>query len=233
MRILRFAYKINYRGGSMYQRYNYTSVNNKKSYSWPAIIVLLILFFPVGFYLLYKRFTVDKTAIQRNRRGLTVSGLIFIGIGLLYTLMLFSDEQASSDGTSSIGVIIALSLTFYIIGLVFLLKSLSMKALGVKYKKYINIIINQKQSSIQNIAAGVGVTYEAAVYDLRDMLGSGYFPGAFLNEQTREIILRQSAAPEAAYQTRAVTCKGCGASNVVAYGRKAECEYCGSSLEIR
>lgn len=206
-----------------------------KAYSWPVIIALLIFFFPVGFYLLYKRFTVDKTATGKNVKGLRNTGLILIGIGLFYTIMGIAGELDTSDGSSVVAGDIILLAIFGGTGLVFLLTSIKMKKYGEKYKKYISIIVNQKQHILDNIASSVGVTYETSLVDLQKMLEFGYFPGAYINESNREFVLPekqqiQTNIPKTS-QTKVVTCKSCGANNTVTIGRANECEYCGSPIE--
>lgn len=205
-----------------------------KAYSWPVIIALIIFFFPIGFFLLYRRFTVDKTATGKNVKGLRNAGLILIGIGLFYTIMGITGELDTSDGSSIVAGVIIMLAIFGGTGFVFLLTSIKMKKYGEKYKKYISVIVNQKQQILDNIASCVGVTYETALSDLHKMLEFGYFPGAYVNEINREFVLPEKQQTQTnipkTLLTKVVTCKGCGANNTVIIGGANECEYCGSPI---
>ena len=56
---------------------------NKNSfwYSWPAIIIAFWLFWPVGLFLLFKKFSVDKkAAMKAGGASLKIIGIVLIVI---------------------------------------------------------------------------------------------------------------------------------------------------------
>ena len=206
-----------------------------KTYTWPVIILMLVIFFPVGLYLLFKRFTTDKTNIQKNSKSLRLTGLILIGIGLFYALMGVLGNLETSEGTSVVSGVIIMLLIFGGIGTGFLIASRNLKKNDGKLIKYIDIIIKQKHTEIDNIAANAGVPYEVAKKDIQNLINSGYFPGAYINETSRKIIFQQpienTSAKTQSAQTKVIACKGCGANNTVVIGHPCECEYCGVAIE--
>ncbi len=113
------------------------------------------------------------------------------------------------------------------------------KGTAEKYKKYIDIVINRNERSLDNIAYAVGLPYDIVAKDLQDMINIGYLRGAFINHGNREIsfeqrqpavVVQQAAPGQVPVQTQAVRCPGCGANNVVVVGRVTECEYCGTPI---
>ena len=120
-------------------------------------------------------------------------------------------------------------------------KASKTKKTAIKYKKYIDIVVNQNVKSIDNVASAVGLSYDVVAKDLQDMINIGYLRDAYIHQGNREIILKQNepapityaqtvAPGQAAPQTIATRCPGCGANNVVAIGRVSECEYCGTPI---
>lgn len=193
-------------------------MENQNSYSWPLIILLLILFWPLGVYLMYKKVQLDKKAALTASKLMNLLGTIFIIIGII-TL-------------------------FFVVGIFYLalgivLKKLAKKTLASaeRVKKYLTIVVNANMHQLDAIAATVGRSYDVVKKDLQKMIDDGYFKNAYINESTREIVLAQPAAQTygesmmggVTAQIRVVACPCCGANNTVS-GSVAECEYCGSPL---
>lgn len=197
-----------------------------KTMSWGWVIFWCVIFWPVGIFFLFKKLSSDKAATLQSSKKVSIISYVLLFIGIVG---LFSK---SSDGSSSAGV----AVLFIAGGIWLLIIARNMKINGVKYKKYINLVINQHVTDIDNIAASMGVTYTVASRDLQKMIDSGYFTGGFINVNTREIVLLNSnevsstqTNPSQA-QTRVVACKSCGANNTVVAGKNNVCEYCGSPL---
>lgn len=205
--------------------------NLSTTYSWPLIIVLLIIFWPVGVYLLYKRINTDKTAILKNSKTVFIISLVLIGIAVLYLLEGLTGNLKSTDGSSVVSGMIIVTLLFGGGGIYLLFVSKRMKSDGEKYKKYIGCIINQHLTSLDTLASVMNTSYEAVTKDLQKMIRLGYFSGSYIDEQKREFVLPVVQAPQQSVQTKVVTCSGCGAQNTVAVGQVSECEYCGSHLQ--
>jgi len=195
--------------------------------------LFLFFFFPVGFYLIYKRFTVNQTNVQRNYEGLNNTGIILLIFSVIYLILGFSGVYKTMDESTAIDPSFLPSIVFGISAFIFFRKAYLTKAYAKKYTKYNAIIINQKERMIDNIASNMGITYETAIADLQKMLSLGYFPGAYIDEINRElIILEQSTSnTDKPYKTKVVICKSCGANNTVLMGCSNECEYCGSQLD--
>ena len=188
-------------------------------YSWPVIIALLIVFWPVGLYLLYQKAKQDKKMAFTASKILGILGTFFIVIGII--------------------TLIAVVGVFYLI-LGILLKKFAKKLLtsAENVKKYLAIIVNGNVRQLDNISAAVGKPYDAVKKDIQALIDDGYLKNAYINESTREVVLAQPAvntefnmntAATANASARIVACSCCGANNTV-YGATGECEYCGSPL---
>ncbi|MDR0293649.1 MAG: hypothetical protein LBH95_05795 [Oscillospiraceae bacterium] len=199
----------------------------KRSMAWGWIIFWFILFWPLGALFLFRKLSADKAAVLKDGKKVTVVSFILMGLGAFIFL-------AALDGSTYT--------FFWAVALVgggiwaFVLAR-RMKVDGERYKKYIAMIVNQSQTSVDNIASAVGVSYEIAVKDLQKMIDAGYFAGAYIDASQREIVLAKNAPPQVSagpsavqVQERVVTCGSCGANNKVT-GHTGECEYCGSYLQ--
>ena len=102
-----------------------------------------------------------------------------------------------------------------------------------KYKRYMNIVINKNQTNIDNIASETKDSPQKVGEILLAMLEIGFFPGAYIDENLRKLVLPNApiAHPQTTtVQTSIKKCPGCGANNTLVAGKVIECEYCGSPL---
>jgi hypothetical protein len=134
---------------------------------------------------------------------------------------------------------------FYLVGGILIIWGANkVKKSGETYKKYIEIVINQQQRTIDNIATQMGIPYDKTVKGLQDMIDKGYFSGAYIDQANHEIVFPYDRAqkifqqPEVQVDTNAapvqrhmVKCPNCGGNNVINVGQICECDFCGSPLE--
>ena len=200
---------------------------SKKTMSWGWIIFWCILLWPLGLFFLFRKIGSDKTATLKNSKTVAVISYVLIGLGIIYLVMSIAEDAN----------MIAAAVVFGGGGVCLFLVSRRMKKNGIKYKKYISLVVNQQQKQIDIIAAEVGVRYETAKNDLLKMIDNGYFVGAYINETNREIVLLQpvySSSVQPVYaippQMHVVACRGCGANNMAVVGQVKECDYCSSPV---
>ena len=118
-------------------------------YSWPVIILALIIFWPVGLFLIFKRFTMDKkAAVSAGGKGLKALGVGLVIFGAIGFAACISEPDAAG------GAVVAF---FFIIGgaaLVNKAKKLTKEAESVKQD--LAIIVNGNVRQLDNIAAATG-----------------------------------------------------------------------------
>jgi len=208
----------------------------KKKTPWLLIVFCFVIFWPLGVILLIKRLAVDRSATITCGKPLTGLAYILSAIGIIY---LFVTISQGSGLTVHAALLIAGGIWLSVL-------AYKTKETGERYRKYIDLIVNNSQTSLDYIASQVGVTFLTAVGDLKRMIDLGYFPGAFVNVPAKEIRLAGSDAqlgfqfaradpvpiqepPEA--PPRVVSCRSCGANNKVPAWQVIECEYCGTPVQ--
>lgn len=204
--------------------------------SWPAIILALFLFWPLGLFLLIRKFSVDKrAAVSAGGSGLKTLGIILIVFGSLGFIGLVSNPTPGMAG----GIIVAI---FFIGGGVALtLKAKKLKKEANTIKEYLSIIVNGNVRQLDTIAATINKPYDVVYNDIKNMIDKGYLKNAFINENTRAVVLPSDTVmnqttsygtPQntASMQPKIVSCPCCGANNTI-IGNVGECEYCGSPLK--
>jgi hypothetical protein len=210
------------------------NIHEKKSTGWGWIIFWLIIFWPIGLILVIRKLATDKKALMSGKTtALSVIGWFLTITGGLGSLSMVSDPDASDT--------IIVPLIFLIGGILLILKARNTKKQAAKYRKYIDVVVNGGENSIDNIAGAVGLQYEDAIKDLQFMMNIGYLKDAYIHQENREIILHQVVQSQiqqtnqpmpASIQQKAVRCPGCGANNIVSTNGICECEYCGTPLTI-
>ena len=136
-----------------------------------------------------------------------------------------------------------MALIFLLGGILLLRKAKKIKKQAGIYRKYIDIVVNCGEKSIDNIAGAVGLQYDIVTKDLQNMINIGYLKNAYIHQANREILIGQVAQPQVhqinqqinqqilkPIQPKAVRCSGCGANNIVSTSGICECEYCGTPL---
>ncbi len=214
-------------------------------YSWPAIVLAFIFFWPVGLFLLIKKFSVDKkAAMKAGGAGLKVFGIVlivFAALGFFGFFMSFLDNGLALAAGDIGGLVFLLFVA--VGGIALLRKSKSLKVEAENIKQYLSIIVNGNVRQLDAIAATTGKSYNVVYKDIKKMIEKGYLKNAYIDEGMREVVLPSSApAPQftanatatpanaAPAQTKIVVCSCCGANNTI-YGDMGECEYCGSPLK--
>jgi len=201
-------------------------------YGWGLIITLLVFFFPLGVFFLYKRYATGRGVLLGDTKALTVLAWFLLCNGFFWLYAAVDSDlgemaltDASPRTTVRIIVVIGLGLAFS--GLFVLAKSFLFQRGAAKYAAYLHAVMREGQSSLRVIADAAGQNFETARLDLLAMIALDFFPhGTHINEGRKEIVL----PPGFAVTPQVITCASCGASTTVYPGRANKCEYCESPL---
>lgn len=214
----------------MSSKYKETNIAEKKTGldSWTLIIILLVTFWPVGVYLLIRKLKVDRKASLSSGRKMMVWGWIIVGMGVISWSTLIEDNWLSGTLGTLFFIFAGLTLVYY--G-----KKSSVNA--VRYKKYIDMVVNKKIRSIGTIASAIPVSHDIAIKELQEMIEKGFFENAYVNYTSDEIVLAEVDAgvkdysiPNLRAEMVVDTCNGCGANNKIEKGKVNNCQYCGSLI---
>ncbi len=201
-----------------------------KNTSWFWIIFWLIIFWPIGLVLAFNKMTNDKSAVMSGKTGfLSFTGwlLVFLGVCTF---------AAWTEAPDFFGFVIT---AFFLGGGVFvIIKARKTKKAGQRYKKYLDLIVNQGYRKIDDMAGIVGLQYEEVLSDLDKMSDIGYLNNYYINIANREIgekfiqnpVYANNQVVAQPVKTVSVKCPGCGANNVCTSGTVTDCDYCGTPI---
>lgn len=209
-------------------------LHQKPSPSWAAIIIMFIIFWPVGMFLLFKRLSNDKQQAFKIHTSYGFGGwfMVFIAIILFAAL-----------SNNFVGFL------FFLGGISIIYTSSTQRAKAKKYRAYIDLIVNHAEHNIVRIASILNMPYENVLSDLQAMMTAGILPNAYIDYERQEIWLQQKTEqpfvpenqqprpsqtqfqqPHGNRKQVIVACKGCGANHVLYEGEVKYCDYCSSPL---
>lgn len=156
--------------------------NQRSTYSWTVVIIALIVFWPVGLFLLIGKLANDRTANFGGGSGVVK----FVGvILLLFALFGFTSYTVGDSDISSVGTV---WIIIFLIPAIYLLrKSKSMRQTGDVNRKYINLIVNNQVRDIHEIARRMGVSQDKVINDVNALINKGMLGRARLNLNTGKI----------------------------------------------
>lgn len=191
-------------------------------YSWPAIIVAFIFFWPLGIILLIMKNKSSKNSIfvgSSNKKIYIILGVVLIIIGL------------SGFGTS-----ISMGLFMILGGVALILYAGQMAKRANRNKQYIDMIVNQNIISLDTIASKNNISYDTVLKEVKQLITLGVLKGAKIDEIRHTITMIQSVkTPIGTQDSQApkyitVTCPGCGAKMSIQQGTTISCEYCDTPI---
>jgi len=203
--------------------------------SFGIIILLLICFWPVGLFMLYRRLTSDKTDLMRNSNVMRNFGIGFIA----FAVLAFTGEISNLINGTGQDILfgMVLWLLFAIGGVLMIWKAGEIKTKAQNYRKYIDLVVNQSIASIAEITRITQFAPQQVNDDLQKMIDMEFFRGAYIDHQDNRIVLPVKAkVVESSTHAdnhpvapgRAVHCDSCGANSVILIGQIDACDYCGS-----
>ncbi|MFV0395723.1 MAG: hypothetical protein ACK5LC_15270, partial [Coprobacillaceae bacterium] len=167
----------------------------KKQMSWKVVIALLILFWPIGIYLLFKKTSNSRKSLVQKRTFKTTKnigiGLIIFGALSIIMVLTGSMEHSDTKEPYTIMEIVPLSI-FFIAGGGYLLQySNKMGNRAKRMQTYISIIVNQEVINIREISSIVSQSETVVREDIQYMIEHHFFDGAYINESTGDIVLKK------------------------------------------
>jgi hypothetical protein len=193
---------------------------------WPSVVVALILFWPLGLWLIGIRLGRNEMASLKVGQWLLGGGSLLSCIGGMALLTAF---VGSDDDPGGRQVLITASILLGLVpGLILIWKGHSLRARGRKIRQYVELIINQESVSLSAISASLQIGQDLVLSDLARLIAEGNLAGHYLNRE-RNTIDRVSSQPQqrdgCPLRLRSWTCETCGGFN---NRHLPACEYCGT-----
>lgn len=192
--------------------------------------------------------------MNNSKVAIVVSQIIekiqMIGGGLWAAFFILGFFAAVTDDSSEDGAAIGMVfLGFTAIGIWVFLKGRRRKRMRLTFKKYVAHLSVDPTGALENLAAATGTSVDVAKKNIQFMIDKKFFSNAYLDEANNQLVLssmanKQNATPmadnsytpngqpqkEIVYKT--CNCPNCGGINKVAQGTVAECDFCGSSIQV-
>lgn len=214
-------------------------------YSWGFIFLAFCFFFPLGIFLVARRFSLHRRYRFTSGRGAIILGIVLIFFGIMiynnpidpYVL----DQARELQFQQTYGSILGLG------GLLVMFMGIIMRMKAKRYQKYIHLIVNEDISDIDVIAKRMYTTNSVVINDINKLIDERYLSGYVIDSETNRIITPKEKEQrkqeehlirmeemrerlEKKRYTRVVMCPNCGASNVVE-AKIGKCEYCNSYIQ--
>lgn len=219
-----------------------------KGTSWAMILLFFLLFFPVGIILMIAKLHKEKHLYTTNGKAVMAVGCLIISIGLIGWMTDYSNAQANQQELQ-VGGTLAILFVFGGGGLALIQHGNKYRSWGVKHLRYVDLISSISIDTLYDIAAVYPKSYDEVRKDLQHLVYDGFFPGYYLDLQTRKFVApnqkkaeterkatkkpaSQMAEPKEETPTvvQVVKCPNCGATTMLK-GSIGECEYCASPLQ--
>lgn len=204
--------------------------------SWPAIIIVFLFFWPAAIVLIYLRTKNSKDgafAAISDKKIYMILGAVLILLGI---------NNLRHSGLMAL---------FMIAGgaaMIYYANNLAKKA--SRNKAYIDMIVNQGETSIDKMASLLNVKSDVVIKELHMMQTLGILKGANINTQTHMISIEKvqntvgeisgivnsitdtilDASSTDSASVLQVACPGCGAKYTGRKGDVFECDYCGAKI---
>ncbi len=219
---------------------------NDKERSVPSIgtiIAAFIIFYPVGFILLFIRLNNKSLAkyMAVNEKNepiksfdaaagyMTVRNLL-IGTAIVMFLGMFSEVYESINYGYSLDL--RFLATCAVISITVLFFAYRMTAKLKKYQPYINYLAAYGTDPIYDLAYSLGISMEQAKSDLSDMIRSRIINASISDDDFIVLASNPAKIPShSRYEKKFLRCPYCGAPNTIGPGQPRKCEYCDSPLD--
>lgn len=176
----------------------------------------------------------SRPAVVLNTIAGKIASIVGYAITIILGLPLIFGAYPDAGTVIFVLVIIGLAIGLIIYGV-------KTKGRIKRFKKYINVISVENQTSLENIASITSQSIDFVTKDLQKMIDKKLFINAYIDKKSNEIILQKRNSKvtnnpvknNAPVEMVSVICGSCGAANSVQKGVSIECEFCGSLLTAK
>ncbi|MDL2310754.1 hypothetical protein LJC13_02105 [Peptostreptococcaceae bacterium OttesenSCG-928-C18] len=218
----------------------FNSLYNKKGVDMLFIVLMLIIFYPVGMALMISKLHKEKFNYRENAKASSIIGWIFTGIGIfmffIIMVALLEDPNLYEDLIYVIiGAIMFISPSL-VPGIILIMEGSKYKRLGNKFQRYYTIVYENEESYLDKISGTLNISYDIVVRDLQELISKKIFMGCYIDSNLRKIVFpNERAMSNFTVGSRilennapsSIICKSCGGVNPLT---AKECEYCGTSI---
>ena len=220
-------------------------MNDREPYvpSIGMIIAMFIIFYPVGYILLFIRLNNKSqkkyTAVNEKNEpirsfdpgtGYITLRNVYIAVALIMFMAMFSEVFESINWGYRLDI--EFLVTCGIISVLALFLAYRRTAKLKKYQPYLNYLAAYGTDPIYDLAYSLGISREQAVKDLSDMIGSKIINASISDDDYIVLASNPAKIPSRSrYAKKFIRCPFCGAPNTIGPEEPRKCAYCDSPLE--
>ena len=198
--------------------------------SWNIITIWLILFWPIGIYILLQRSGIDKsTIINGSHAPKIASGILFFASFSMFISPLIMADDGEPLGAGMTVIMIVMGIAFAIGGFLILKILKETQVLAGEFKKYLNIVVNGKVTNIEEIAKSTGVNRSVVEEKIQCMIDLHIFKGAYIDYTLDELVFGTKSI-QSDFEYVNTVCPNCGAKQKIVKSKNNTCDYCRSTL---
>jgi hypothetical protein len=187
--------------------------------SWTVIILMLIIFFPVGIVMLVKKVKKEKSRYDENGKTMIVLGWVLMLLGVYY----FFDSFTSEIKYDSLFFLLTL---LWVGGVALVFNGRKYRNKASRIARYRAIISNQSECFIDEIAQVFPTSFDNTCRNLQTMIDEGFLVNSYIDLPKGKLIIKNQDSERQTNET--IKCPFCGATIKVAHKGLYQCEYCGS-----
>jgi hypothetical protein len=161
---------------------NNQNKNKREEESWIPVIIMLVIFWPVGLIMLARRFQrlTSEESSDRRTHKLSSGGWVMLAVAAF--MILRGAAGMIPAGFLALG------------GLAMVGYSAYSKKMRHRFDKYLAVIGKRNVMRVSDIAAAIPVSQEQACRDIEIMIAEGRFPqGAYLDMSTKALVIDPTA----------------------------------------
>ncbi|WP_391574397.1 hypothetical protein [Cohnella sp.] len=206
------------------------AANGRPFYPGWVIFLVLFVFFPAGFVLIFLRASKHRNYPHLRLLDYKICANTLLVLFILMTVSYIN--SLATDGSPILEVYLV-CIAFLLLPSIFMYvkANRSNKAMLLRYDQYRSMIYEQRLTSMAQIAANVGMQPIVVGHELERMSYLGLLPNVHIDPITHTIVLisdRANPPTDAADRSppRTLNCSTCGARTVLRPGESKECDYC-------
>jgi len=224
-----------------------------------VVSIAALVFFPVGFILLFLRLILHSNKSYMRPRDYQVAALTFVGT-LIFISVILLNASGTGQATAVAFILIVFALPIFVL---LMLSRSSRRKWERLLERYRQLVMDEGVSRVEYIAQSAGVSERKALNDLSYMVRAGLLPLAYIDQGNRQVIVQRVQEPwgnppvppypqngqwggqpvppmpggqqgtpanPAPRSPVSVNCSGCGAASTILPGENKYCEFCGNAL---
>lgn len=169
-----------------------TQIGRKVNIPWAVVIVLLVVFFPAGLAVLYKKIASDSSCTGGSA---LLIGLGVCCLGIIPALIWWSPAgESDMNGSQRVVLFLAVAL-FAVTGVLSVVYGIRQFQRMRDYKRLTPFLLGHVTTSMESVAQELKMPYHVVSRKLQKLIDCGYLSNAYLNHTHRWFVFGKTWMP--------------------------------------